>query len=503
MKTVAFKERFLLASAAGAVLLTVLAGSRAWASDPTQATYSWDDSKIFWIMHISDSHLGATYDTYDDEASLRWGLGEAIDVVDPVVVWHTGDIVDGSPNGIVTSGQEDEEWILYRSIVDDSNLTADFYVDLPGNHDAYGDEGLTHYLQYSLNGSTYGKLTRSMELSFPWGNYFLYGMATVDETGSRFLEHPEVTQAELDELDAELTAHDSDRLTFVLGHHTLEDPDRMDEAVAMMQAHNTFYFHGHVHAYGSYMDHGLVVSQVNSLGKADEDNLAVIAVDNDAVSYAATSSSDPWPFVVVTAPVSSRLDSGEANPYAYTVCNRVEAVPVRVLVFDLNQVSAVTVTAGASQDVPLTRSASMPQLWTGTFDPSNLPEGEAVLTVNAYGSHPRSREIHFLVGDVTCPGGADQDAGPADDAGLEDAGLADSSQARDGAQEADAQGGQDGEMNADASQHGQDAEIVGAGSSSPSGCSCRAPGSGSGPAGFVFLLLGIAFLARRRFRFFR
>ncbi len=488
-------------SVAGLAAGVLFLSHGAQASDPTQATYSWDDSRIFWIMHISDSHVGATYDTYDDEAALRWGLGEAIDVVDPVMVWHTGDIVDGSPHGIVTSGQEDGEWILYRSVVDENSLTPDFYVDLPGNHDAYGDEGLTHYLQYSLNGSTYGKLTRSVLLSFPWGNYFLYGMATVDETGSRFLEHPEITQEELDELDSELTANDSARLIFVLGHHTLEDPARMDEAVAKMQQHHTFYFHGHVHAYGSYMDQGLVVSQVNSLGKANTDNLAVIAVDNDAVSYAATSSSDPWPFVVVTAPVSSRLDSGEPNPYAYTVCNREQSVPVRVLVFDLNQVSAVTVTAGASQEAALTRSNTTPQLWTGSFDPSNLPEGEAVMTVNAYGSHPRTREIHFLVGDTTCPGEVGQDAGPVDsgidDAGLGDGGEADAVGGSDAGLEGDA-AQRDAAMASDGAQAGWDASVVGGGPDSGCGCSLGAPTRP--PVSLFVVLFGVALLLRRRRR---
>ena len=238
------------------------------------------------------------------------------------------------------------------------------------------------------------------------------------------------------------------------------------------------------------MDHDLVVAQVNALGKEDEDNLAVIAVDNDALSYAATSSSDPWPFVVITAPVSSRLDSGEPNPYAYQVCNQVSSVPVRVLVFDLNQVSAVTVTAGATVEAGLTRSATMPQLWTGSFDPSGLPEGEATMTVNAYGSRPRTREIHFLVADTACPDPVDRDAGTLD-ADLEDASMADTGTEQDGAGPgADASGHQDG-----ASQ--SDAEVI-AGTGADSGCGCRAGDrAGSVPSGLFFLFAGLWLLLGR------
>jgi len=36
------------------------AGSSAWAANPFTATYAHDREEIFWIVHLSDSHIGAS-----------------------------------------------------------------------------------------------------------------------------------------------------------------------------------------------------------------------------------------------------------------------------------------------------------------------------------------------------------------------------------------------------------------------------------------------------------
>ncbi len=394
-------------------------GRPGWAAHPEAAAYTWDASKIFWFMHISDTHLGTEF--YSEDARFRWALEEAQAVIEPLFVVNTGDLVDGSPNGVVTSGQDEGEWQLYRSILDDTGMTPDFYIDIPGNHDAYGDADLAYYLQYSLHGSTEHKLTWSMELDLGFGQYFFYGTATCGEDGARFLEHPEITDEELQEMASELQAHDGHRLIFVFGHHPIRTPANGDQAHALLEQHKAFYFHGHVHEYKSYLDGQVCTYEVGSLGKQTTRNLAVVAVDNDAVSYAATDSDNPWPLVVVTAPVASRFTNGDPNPYAYEVCNTAAAVPVRALVFDVNTISAVTVSAGATQDGALVQDAANPHLWTGSFDPRGLGVGEAELTLTAYGSEPRTVIVPFRVGTDACPA-PPGDAGPSEDAGG-DAGI--------------------------------------------------------------------------------
>lgn len=405
-----------------ALLATLMQAPPARAANPGSAAYSRAGDRLFWILHVSDTHIGAQWilDVYDETARFAWLLDEGVAVINPSLVVHTGDLVDGSPNGIPGSGQDDAEWAEYRDLVDTAGMTPDVFLDLAGNHDGYGDPGLTHYLASSLQGETYGETTRSLPLQFPFGSYLVYGAATAGDDGAVFLDHAEWSGAELADLTAALTAHAASDLILVFGHHPFKEPANGDQAENLLQQHQALYFHGHVHASGSYLESNVWSAQVNTLGKGKTDNVAVIAVDNNAVSYAVTSSENPWPFVVVTAPADRRLDSGEVSPYAYSVCQSGTHNPVRALVFDLVAPSAVTVSAGGGAAVPMTRDPQEPRLWHGAWDASSLTPGEITLTVTATGTTTRSREVSVLLEDVPCP-----EDPPPPDAGVPDAGPAD------------------------------------------------------------------------------
>ncbi|MDY0001890.1 MAG: metallophosphoesterase, partial [Polyangia bacterium] len=280
------------------------------AANPGSAAYSRDGGRLFWILHISDTHIGAQWilDVYDETARFEWLLDEGVAVINPTLILHTGDLVDGSPNGVPGSGQDDAEWTEYRSLVDGAGMTPDTYMDLAGNHDGYGDPGQTHYLASSLQGETYGQTTRTLSLQFPFGDYLIYGASTPGEDGALFLDHAEWSGDELVDLTMALTAHSQSDLVFVFGHHPFKEPTNGDQAENLLQQHQAMYFHGHVHAFGSYLQSNVWSAQVNTLGKGKTNNVAVIAVDNNAVAYAATGTEDPWPLVVITAPVSRRLD---------------------------------------------------------------------------------------------------------------------------------------------------------------------------------------------------
>lgn len=468
-----------------------LGAPHARAADPSLATYSRDAHRMFWILHISDTHIGATpLEDHDSQAHLTWALGEALDVIHPELVIHTGDITDGSKNNIPTSGQDQAEWNDYRGIVDAAGMTPAFYLDLPGNHDGYGDVGLTYYLANSLNGVDQGVPYREILLSFPFGDYLIFGLNSAGNGSGPFSEQPAFPADMVALLDASLTAHDSLPLALLFAHHPIDVPAGAASVIALAQQHEAFYFHGHVHAYGSYLDQSVWSAQVSSLGKKDTDNLAVIAVDNDALSYAATSTNAPWPFVVITAPVSARLDSGEANPYAYPVCNTGTDNPVRALVFDAAPVSAVSVSINAGPFAPMTQDPAEPRLWQGIFDAQGLPEGEVTLTIQAIASTTRAVSIPIYLSDVSCP----PPLPTSPDGGLTDAGAD-----LDGGAAADASG--DGAAPADASGLAPDAGVPSSGDNG--GCGCRSGGAPAGPAAPVLLVtlaLGLAAARRRRAR---
>lgn len=450
------------------------------AADPESAVYSRDGNRIFWILHVSDTHIGAQIiiGIYNEVERFQWLLSEGIGVIDPYLVVVTGDLVDGSPFGVPGSGQDVGEWTDYREMVDDAGMTTDLYLDLAGNHDGYGDEGLTHYLEYSLNGETFGQTTRAITLSFPFGEYLIYGAATPGEDGARFIDNAEWSAAELADLTQALAGHASSDLSLVFGHHPLTHPINGNHAESLVLEHRAMYFHGHSHQYGSYLLNGVWTAQVNTLGKGRTDNVAVIAVDSNAVSYAATSTEDPWPFVVITAPADRRLDSGAESPYAYPVCSTGDRNPVRALVFDLNTVSAVTVAAAGGEAVAMTQDAQEPRLWHGEWDASGLTPGEITLTVTASGSETRSSEVTVLLEDVPCPGDE-----PSPDGGVPDGGETDATidASPDAGPQMDAFVFPDGNLPP--------------GPDLPSrGCGCAAGGSGNGLPLMPWLVLPLLFL---------
>lgn len=462
--------------------LAVAPLDRAGAASPESAVYSQDSSRIFWIMHISDSHIGSEW--FSEDQRFVWALEEAAAVIDPVLIINTGDLCDGSLNGIPATGQGVDEWSLYRQILDDAGMTTDIYIDIPGNHDAYGDGGHTFYLTWSLNGETFNTTTRSMLLGFPFGDYFIYGTATSGEDGAIIVDHHEFSQAELTEMDDELTANDNADLIFVFGHHPIELPTNAAQAIQIVQQHKAFYFHGHIHSYGSYIQDNIVVAQVDSLGKATHNNLVVIAVDNNAVSYAPTSSDDPWPFVVVTAPANRMLDSGEITPYAYEVGTNCTDNPVRALVFDQSAISAVTFEPPGGQPRPMQPHPTIDHLYVGSWDTTGLPTGEATLTVTAHASQVRSRQVNVMLSAIACTSPVEDP-----DAGVPDGGHMDGSVDTDGATGDNADAGDD-----------QDGSAIGGGSDS--GCNCRsASPAGTPPLPWIFLAvvgLLVATLPRRR-----
>jgi metallophosphoesterase superfamily enzyme len=465
------------------------------AADPASAEYSNDNSKIFWIVHISDTHIGSEW--HDEDSRFFWLIQEALPIIRPELVVNTGDLCDGSKNGIPATGQTEGEWSRYKEILDISGLPADYYVDIPGNHDGYGDPGMTYYLEWSMNGSNFNKTTRALNLEFPFGNYFVFGSATPDEEGRLLIESPEYSQAELDEMEAELSANEDAELIFVFGHHRADQPENVTQARGIWSQYGAVYFHGHSHVYKEYMQDGIMVHEVNSLGKATGDNVAVIAVDNNYIAYDVTDSDDPWPFIVVTAPADIYLRDGEEHPYSYSVCNSAEANPVRALVFDRVLDLNVTFRVDDGPKIDMVQNEVVPMLWEGIWDTRDLPEGEVELVVSAEGTEFRSRTITVRVDDVPCPDpyqpqdGGDQD-GSADDGTVNDGG-----EVYDAQMDADSEDGQSDQNPVDADGGFADSDQTPA----AGGCGCATQNSSRPYLPLLLvLLINFVFLNIRRQR---
>ncbi len=481
------------------------------AASPDGARQARSPDGLFWFMHVSDSHIGANLiEGPKAKEHLTFALGEAVTVIKPSFVWNTGDLEDGSGKvgidgtGIPTSGQSQTQWDWYKQIYQGAGMRLGFYYDLPGNHDAYGDDGLSYYLANSLWGSSQKKTWMDFSVVTTTGEYRFFGMNSTNNYFKPLSNCcPGFLDAEIAELDAWLQKNASAKLVFVAAHHSLDGNGsyptaNADKVRALLKANKAFYLHGDMHETKEYLDasSGAVVNEVGSLGKSASSNLAVGVVDHDAFIYRATDVEGAWPFAIVTTPVSASLRDVGANPWAYSVCkNRVDN-PFRAMTFSYVAPSKVTVKVGDLPEVVMSpaKGGSFDftyPVWQAAVDTHALVAGLVDVTVRV--------EAGGLVDTHTISAKFDDGAcGPlADDPIQPDAGAAD-------AEPSDApEDGAPAEAGPDA---GADTRPPPLDVTAAAGCSCRvgAPAAvPEGPERFEsiaagLLVIGLARTRRRR-----
>ncbi len=398
------------------VLLASLWAAPAHASDPTLARYVSDGSQVFWFIQISDSHIDTVLPGEEDR--LRWAVTEAVEVIEPAFVVNTGDLTDSTQGIIYGVGPVEAEWQKYRGILDEGGMEAEFYWDLPGNHDAWGDGELTFYLRWSVAGSAFERTQHSWTLDLPFGLYHFFSVATCSNDGRQWpFDGTELTDWEIEEAGAALEANAAASLQLVFGHHDYLKTDGGEGLSALLIENGVgHYFHGHEHELGTRIeDDGVVRQRVESLGQGWRDHLALWAVDADTVSRGIADAGDDWPLVVITAPASSRY--GRRNelvePYVPPVPATCAEAPVRALVFDPAPVRRAYYRWDEGEWHDLVRRNDVPAQWRGTFDASALAPGLHVIEVRAEGSAEQGAVAHVEVVEAPCDlGEPDPDPGP-------------------------------------------------------------------------------------------
>ncbi|MBW2255944.1 MAG: metallophosphoesterase, partial [Deltaproteobacteria bacterium] len=275
--------------------------STAHAIDPLGARYLDDADELFWFVQITDSHVGEDLlGGSQDTDNLGWVLGEAADTIQPAFVVLTGDIVDGTDGGAIPRQQYQAEWDEYRGLVDGLGVDATFLHDLCGNHDTYRDEGATYYLANSLVGSTHGRLHEAWTHDTGVGEYLFVGLNSADTSGPfPGFDNPGLDPSELTFLEDSLVAYQDARLAFVFTHHPFDALQTgAGELMGLLADHRvSVWANGHDHDHRVEIHGNTLHVNLDSLGKADENNLGLFAVDHDGVS-ARGLDIDDWPYVL-------------------------------------------------------------------------------------------------------------------------------------------------------------------------------------------------------------
>ena len=374
------------------------------------AGYAVEASRVDWYLVISDTHIGTSGDR--DSENLAWATREAYTAIQPSLVVNCGDLTDATGLLPIPTGPQEEEWQEYRAILDDGGMTADLYVDLPGNHDQYEDAGLPHYLEYSISGSADGQTQHSVRQEGPSGVVHLLMTATPASNGGGVLaDNATLDAGELAFLQKSLDDNADADVHLVFGHHPVDrdignsiEGGKEEFKTLLKTFDATAYVYGHTHSYQSEFRDRTLHLNLDSLGKSDKDHVALLALDDGSLSVR-TFAAAQWPYVVITAPVDVGLGGG--NPRAYSVPPGWDACPVRALVFGDRAPDGVRFQVDGGPWIAMTEATT--HVWTGTFDSTGMGAGHHSLRVQASPWNRNDHEIAFRVGATACSNGADDD----------------------------------------------------------------------------------------------
>lgn len=407
------------------LVLALLAVTSTVRADPSEARYSASPERLFWFSVITDSHIDS-----GDRAmeNLAWAAGsdaskgDAMGVVGPQFLFNCGDLTDAT-TVLVPDGQHDSEWQKYRDLLVAAGMSTDQYIDLPGNHDQYLDAPMDHYRGYSIQGVGDGKTQHNVSWTAPFGGaYQFLAAATPGNDGALWIDNSGIDSGELLFLQQAVDYDQAATLRFAFGHHPIDELKygKEDLLSLLKQARFLVYFFGHTHKYDTFWRDGTLHVNLDSLGKADNNNYVLVAVDHDSLALRPFNAGS-WPMVLITAPIDAGLGGG--NPYAYKVPQSWSEAPVRALVFSNQAASAVEYQVDSG-----TWTAMAPvsgPIWQGAMDATVLAAGRHVLRVRAQPWPSAYHEIAFDIDPAApIPDPDPVDGGVSDD-GIPDAGAPD------------------------------------------------------------------------------
>jgi MYXO-CTERM domain-containing protein len=392
----------------GSLLLIIAVAGAHGPATAGAAAYLDGPDDLVWFVAISDTHVGAGELIYGDKDLLRleWATTTLVAATDPAFIVNTGDLTDATAWGLIPGSQVESEWIEYAETVAGNGMDPGFYFDVPGNHDHYGDGGLSHYRTWSVAGGADGATNHAWTFGGGDTSCLALGLATCASNG----KSAPSDDASLDDEDQAfladtLAAHPDEDLVVVFGHHPVDSVGSGHEVLEDLLAQDRvgLYLYGHTHDWDEFWDLGALHVNIRSLTKSENKNVGLVAVDGGGISVRVFDVQD-WPQVLVTAPVDRDLGGGHEQ--AYKIPWYLEAAPIRALAFDPAGISAVEWSLDGAFWVPMTEVQE--HVYQGTYDATTLSVYPQTLRVRAFaadGGPPATHEIKIL---------SDPDAEPPD-----------------------------------------------------------------------------------------
>jgi 3',5'-cyclic AMP phosphodiesterase CpdA len=329
------------------------------------------DYNIFWFIQISDTQF-LWYDS-DKIMSFYRFLNETYNEIEPLLIFHTGDLVDADHG----TKQDQFEWELYKKALNDNKMNASFYLDVIGNHDAISDSDFNYFLNYSMMGRSFNTTQYSFNKTFDFGKYAFIGLNTAKESYNlyEFAFQGFLDSEELNWYENELEKYKNFTKIFVFGHHPPSYPPfykiMSEESLngkdfyELNEEYNvSYYFSGHIHE-NSYQYNEELLSITTTNFDEISGTYRIISLDNNSLSTSIGYVGE-WPQAIITCPAREKYQSEGLNEH-----NK----KIRVLTWDPNGIILVKWSFFDSQgELQLTKWISLTNiskdrlLWEGNLD---------------------------------------------------------------------------------------------------------------------------------------
>lgn len=278
-------------------------------SSSKQGFLNQSENEILWFIHVTD-----TQDIwYNKERIAQWNqmLNESYNEIKPVLIYNTGDLVNSDYENFITANERDqriEEWERYNESLYLNKMNSSVYMDVIGNHDAYGDPGNSYFLQYSMMGNELNALQYSFKRSFSFGDYAFIGLHTAEDYGIRypFGLFGYLNTLELDWYEQELIRFQDCERIFIMGHHP---PFEIYSALSssgksffqLNKEYNVdYYFMGHGHKNSFQNVDGLLSIETEKFSH-EGGSYRIVSLDKNQLSTS-IESVGKWPQGIITNP---------------------------------------------------------------------------------------------------------------------------------------------------------------------------------------------------------
>ncbi|MHA1380601.1 MAG: metallophosphoesterase family protein [Candidatus Helarchaeota archaeon] len=378
---------------------------------------SFNNSRIFWFVQITDTHLGNSQ-LLDPPSTWGWsylffeGFFQELKYITPEFIVNTGDLVDGL--SLIPFYQDIRQWEMYNTILKNWGMNTSYYYDLVGNHDAYGDPQLFYYRTYSMQGKAHNETQFAWNVTKDYGNYTFFALNSADPgyiwPGGTF---GELDDSELNWFEQKLNNTKNSNLTFIFSHHPFYEISlnelRKQRFMNLINEYNvTAHIFGHKHDNEHYTYNDTVYLCTSSLGTSTPPQYRIVAVDNDGVSTTLKTLSD-WPVVLITSPLNEQLTTR-------TFDLNQTIIPVRALIFNNSKLNSVSFQlynttledifpnffmSWESNWYPMYQKSSIRKVWNGTLNTTGISDGFYYLRVSVNGKI--KAVIRIYIGDNVKP----------------------------------------------------------------------------------------------------